>query len=50
MLEVLPDANFNAFQFATDGLKYAENNPVDVAFADIEMVEMNGLQFAKSLG
>lgn len=30
-------------------IEFAKNNPIDVAFLDIEMPEMNGIELAKEL-
>lgn len=37
------------FQKSEEALKWAEENPVDVAFLDIEMPVMNGIELAKKL-
>lgn len=37
------------FQYAKDALDYAREHPVDLAFLDIEMPEMNGLELAERL-
>jgi two-component SAPR family response regulator len=38
------------FDMAKDALEYIENNDVDVAFLDIEMPGMNGLEMANHIG
>jgi two-component SAPR family response regulator len=51
--KTLPDSNSNitlsCFNNAEDALKYAKINHVDIAFLDIEMGEISGLQLAKQL-
>lgn len=44
-----PDAEVHAFLLASDALAYAEENPCDTAFLDIEIRDMNGLELAKRL-
>lgn len=39
----------NLFRKSEDALKWAEKNPVDVAFLDIEMPMINGIELAKRL-
>lgn len=43
------DARIQGFSSAKDALEFARENHVDVAFLDIEMVDMNGLALAKRL-
>ena len=38
-----------SFSNAFDALRYLESHTVDVLFLDIEMPEMNGIDFLKSL-
>ena len=38
------------FDMAKDALEYIENNDVDIAFLDIEMPGMNGLEMANHIG
>ena len=47
--EVCPDATITGFASPKCALDYAESNRVDLAFLDIEMAGMNGLQLAKNL-
>lgn len=47
--EALPGASCAAFTDATEALEYAANNPIDIAFLDINMVAISGLEFAKHL-
>ncbi len=45
-----PDVeDLRLFTSAEDALIWAENNPVDVAFLDMEMPEMHGLELARLL-
>lgn len=44
-----PSASITTFNFSEDAIEYAKSNIVNVAFLDIEMVEMNGLVLAKNL-
>ena len=45
----MPEASVEGFGSVGDSLDFAKANKVDVAFLDIQMPEMNGLQFAMSL-
>ena len=45
----LPDARIYAFRTAAEALALAETTPCAVAFLDIEMRDMNGLELAKRL-
>ena len=47
--EALPDSTLCCFDTPAAVLEYAKNNRVDVAFLDIEMGRMSGLQLAKHL-
>ena len=47
--QVCKNADLFVFNDVDDALLCAENNPIDVAFLDIEMPGMNGLQLAKRL-
>lgn len=49
LLEVDPHSFIQGFTSPIQALAYAEAYPVDVAFLDIEMAEMNGLALAKVL-
>lgn len=44
-----PVCSVYCFSSAMDALSHAQNNPVDVAFLDIEMGAMDGLSLAKKL-
>ena len=46
---VLPDATFLSFTNPVKALEEASKNKVDLAFLDIEMPEINGIQLAKKL-
>ena len=41
---------FHGFSNPTEALDFLENNPVDLAFLDIEMPVMSGLELAKKIG
>ncbi|MDO4545288.1 MAG: response regulator [Bacillota bacterium] len=45
----VPEAELTTFLSVEEALEYAENHMVDVAFLDIEMAGMNGLQLAGKL-
>lgn len=46
---VIEDCNLNCFNKPNDALFYAQENRIDVAFLDINMISMNGLELAKKL-
>jgi len=45
----LPECELSCFDTPSVALGYAKNNPIDIAFLDIEMGGMNGLELAKRL-
>lgn len=47
--EALPGYELETFERPEDAWFYAQENPVDIAFLDIEMRMINGLQLAKRL-
>lgn len=47
--KVLPNARINAFTRATQAVEFAEENKPDIAFLDIDMRILNGLDMAKAL-
>lgn len=47
--DFFPNATFNGFTTAQSALAYAENNKVDLAFIDIEMGSMNGIELCRRL-
>lgn len=47
--DFFPKATFNGFISAQSALAYAENNKVDLAFLDIEMGGMNGIELCSRL-
>lgn len=47
--KVVPEEEIHDFRSSEEALEYARNNPVDIAFLDIEMREMNGITLAKHL-
>ncbi len=44
-----PDAQIHRFRYPEDALEFAKENHVDVAFLDVEMVGMNGVELAQRL-
>jgi transcriptional regulator with XRE-family HTH domain len=47
--EAFPDANISGFIKPSEAINYAQNNPVALAFLDIEMGKHNGLEICKEL-
>jgi two-component SAPR family response regulator len=47
--KVTPGAEINGFLLVEPAIDYARNNKVDVAFLDIEMYDINGIEVAKQL-
>lgn len=47
--EAMPEAEVAAFRSATSALEYFEDNKIDVAFLDIRMRGMDGLELARKL-
>ena len=47
--EVAPDAEVNGFEYPEDALKYAELHECNVAFLDVEMAGMSGVELADAL-
>ena len=43
------DAQIHSFRYPEDALDFAKQTPVDVAFLDVEMVGMNGVELAELL-
>ena len=44
-----PDAQIHRFRYPEDALDFAQENQVDVAFLDVEMIGMNGVELAERL-
>lgn len=44
-----PDSDIQGFRMSLEALKYAQENPVDVAFVDIRMPGMDGLELGRRL-
>lgn len=44
-----PDARIHRFRYPEDALDFAGENHVDVAFLDVEMIGMNGVELAQRL-
>lgn len=47
--KAVPDAVVDSFQRSYDALEHARENPVNVAFLDVRMPEMDGLELAAEL-
>ena len=47
--EVFPNANVAGFTRPSEALSYAQQNPVALAFLDIEMGKLNGLELCREL-
>lgn len=47
--EAVPDANLRSFRKPTDALAFTEENEVNVAFLDIQMRGMDGLELARKM-
>ena len=43
------DARIHRFRYPEDALVFAKENHVDVAFLDVEMIGMNGVELAERL-
>lgn len=46
--ELHPKSKVTGFDDPSDALDYAKNNPIDIAFLDIEMYGMTGIELAKA--
>ena len=44
-----PNAQIHPFRYPEDALDFAKENDLDVAFLDVEMVGMNGVELAERL-
>ncbi len=49
IISVVPNANLKCFNNASDAISYAKDNLIDIAFLDIEMSIINGINLAKKL-
>ncbi|MGN0676694.1 MAG: response regulator, partial [Ruminococcus sp.] len=47
--EVLPEADIHAYTNAKEALSFAENSRIDIAFLDIRIRGMDGIELAKIL-
>lgn len=47
--DVLPEAELHSFTKAREAMEFAKNNPVDLAFLDINMRFLDGITMAKKL-
>lgn len=48
-VKLLPDAHYAAFRKASQAMEFIQENPVDIAFLDIEMRGTNGITIAEAL-
>ena len=49
IIKASPDAQIHRFRYPEDALTFAKENYADVAFLDVEMVGMNGVELAERL-
>ena len=47
--EVAPDAQLNGFEYPEDALSFVDANDCNIAFLDVEMAEMSGVELAEQL-
>ena len=47
--EVTPDAELHGFEYPEDALAYVDSHECNIAFLDVEMVGMSGVQLAEQL-
>lgn len=47
--DVVPDAEVNGFEYPEDALEFAELHGCNIAFLDVEMVGMSGVELAEQL-
>ena len=47
--EVVPNASIHGFNKSTEALQFIKENKIDIAFLDIEMGTLNGIEFAKEI-
>ena len=47
--EVVPDAELNGFEYPEDALEFVASHECNVAFLDVEMVGMSGVELAERL-
>lgn len=47
--EVAPDAELNGFEYPEDALAFAESHDCNIAFLDVEMAGMSGVELAERL-
>ena len=47
--QAAPDAQIHRFRYPEDALDFAKENFADVAFLDVEMIGMNGVELAEQL-
>ena len=47
--QVMPEAEICAFRIPSEGLQFARENPVDLAFLDVQMRGMDGIMLGRAL-
>ena len=47
--EAAPDAELNGFEYPEDALDFLDNHDCNIAFLDVEMAEMSGVELAEQL-
>ena len=47
--EVVPDAELNGFEYREDALEFVASHECNVAFLDVEMAGMSGVELAEHL-
>lgn len=47
--EVVPNADLHGFRYPDEAIEYIKSNGVDIAFLDIEMIQMSGVELAEEL-
>ena len=49
LISIMPDAEVSGFSTVAEAIEYTQNNRVDLAFLDIEMGPVSGLELCRSL-
>ena len=47
--EIVPNADLFGFRYPDEALEHIKSNGADIAFLDIEMMKMNGVELAEEL-